>query len=239
MTRRPLIDVVRKQRADIDDPLGAIEAGEVHVDGVIVTNPQSRVRPDARIVVKPGKELKGEAKLGAGLEAFTASVEIDSKVCVDVGASTGGFTTELLRRGARRVYAVDVGHGQLLGTLRQDERVVNLESTNASEISDELIGDAVDVVTIDVSYSPLRAIVPDLTRRLRYGDAPVMVALVKPMFELQAGSLPTDPRDLDRAATSGRAALEDAGWRVDELIESPLRGKNGAVEFFIRATLRA
>ena len=229
--------MVRKQRPDLVDPLLVIEAGEVHVDGVIVTNPQSQVRTDAAIVVKQAKELKGEAKLAAGLDAFAEPVRIEGKVCLDVGASTGGFTTELLRRGARFVYAVDAGHGQLMGSLRQDPRVKNLETTNASELNRQIIPQPIDVVTVDVSYSPLRAIVPDVTEQLEYNPGAVMVALVKPMFELQAATLPTERADLERAVNAGQNALHSAGWRVEEAIESPLRGNNGAIEFFLRARL--
>jgi 23S rRNA (cytidine1920-2'-O)/16S rRNA (cytidine1409-2'-O)-methyltransferase len=235
--RLPLADVIRKRHPELDDPRSAIVAGEVQVDGAIVTNPKSQVRDDARIVVKPTKELKGEAKLAAGLDAFDRPVEIEHKTCLDVGASTGGFTTELLRRGARFVYAVDAGHGQLMGSLRQDPRVKNFESTNASELTTALIPQALDVVTIDVSYSPLRAIVPGITKKLTYSPGATMIALVKPMFELQAGELPTERADLERAVNSGETALDSAGWRVDQAIESPLRGNGGAIEFFLRATL--
>lgn len=237
MARRALVEVVRRVRPDVEDPHSAIEAGEVQVDGAIVTNPRSQVRDDARIVVKHAKELKGEAKLAAGLDAFDRPVEIDHKTCLDVGASTGGFTTELLRRGARFVYSVDAGHGQFMGSLRQDPRVKNLESTNASELTTDLIPQALDIVTVDVSYSPLRAIVPGVTQKLLYSPGATMIALVKPMFELQAARLPTERADLERAANSGEAALDSAGWRVDQVVESPLRGNNGAIEFFIRATL--
>jgi 23S rRNA (cytidine1920-2'-O)/16S rRNA (cytidine1409-2'-O)-methyltransferase len=237
MARRPLIELLTKQRPELDDPLGAIEAGEVHVDGVIVTNPQSQVHTDAAIVVKQAKELKGEAKLAGGLDAFRDPVVIEGKTCLDVGASTGGFTTELLRRGARFVYAVDAGHGQLMGSLRQNPRVKNFEATNASELDRQLIPQPIDVVTIDVSYSPLRVIVPDITKHLDWSAGAVMVALVKPMFELQAATLPTERADLERAVNAGEQAVTSAGWHLDEAIESPLRGNNGAVEFFLRATL--
>ncbi len=238
MARRPLVDILRKLRPDLPDPRGVIEAGEVQVDGAIVTNPQSQAKTDARIVVKLAKELKGEAKLSAGLDAFAQPVDIEHKVCLDIGASTGGFTTELLRRGARFVYAVDAGHGQLMGSLRQEPRVKNLESTNASELTTALIPQAVDIVTVDVSYSPLRVIVPDLTEALEFSPSATMAALVKPMFELQAAELPTELADLERAVNTGRMALDSAGWHVDQVIESPLRGNAGAIEFFIRATLQ-
>jgi 23S rRNA (cytidine1920-2'-O)/16S rRNA (cytidine1409-2'-O)-methyltransferase len=237
MARRALIELLTKQRPDLADAVAVIEAGEVHVDGVIVTNPNSQVRSDAAIVVKQAKELKGEAKLAGGLDGFATPVVIEGKTCLDVGASTGGFTTELLRRGARFVYAVDAGHGQLMGSLRQNPRVKNFEATNASELDRQLIPQPIDVVTIDVSYSPLRAIVPDITKRIDWAEGAVMVALVKPMFELQAATLPTERADLERAVNSGETALHSAGWHVTEAIESPLRGNNGAVEFFLRASL--
>ncbi|HVV36010.1 MAG TPA: SAM-dependent methyltransferase [Acidimicrobiales bacterium] len=237
MTRRALIELLTKQRPELADPVAAIEAGEVHVDGVIVTNPNSLVRSDAAIVVKQAKELKGEAKLAAGLDGFREPVIVEAKTCLDVGASTGGFTTELLRRGARFVYAVDAGHGQLMGSLRQNPRVKNFEATNASELDRQLIPQPIDLVTIDVSYSPLRAIVPDITKNLDWSPGATMVALVKPMFELQAATLPTERSDLERAVNSGEMALDSAGWHVTEAIESPLRGNNGAVEFFLRGTL--
>ena len=237
MARRSLVDVFRKQRPDFDDPIGAIERGEVVVDGVIVTNPNSQVLTDARIVVKEAKGLKGEAKLTAGLDAFKAPVTIHGKVALDVGASTGGFTTELLRRGAARVYAVDVGHGQLMGKLRQDQRVVNLETTNATDLTRAHVPDAVDVMTIDVSYSPLRAILPGVTAALDFSPEAVLVALVKPMFELQAGELPTAKKDLKTALTLAEQGIRGAGWAVEETVESPLRGNSGAVEFFVRARL--
>ena len=108
-----------KQRPDVEDPDHAIEAGWVQVDGAVVTNPKSQVLPDARIVVREDRGLKGEAKLAAGLDAL-GGFDFAGRTGLDVGASTGGFTTEMLKRGARRVYAVDVGHGQLMGGLRQD-----------------------------------------------------------------------------------------------------------------------
>lgn len=238
MTRRALVAVLAKQRPDIDDPEAAIAAGEVQVDGAVVTNPKSQVREDARIVVKPLKGLKGEAKLAAGLDAL-GGYEFSMKVALDVGASTGGFTTEMLRRGAVKVFAVDAGHGQLMGSLRQDERVVNLENTNAADLSVELIPDPIDVVTIDVSYSPLRAIVPGVTVAVAFAPAATMFALVKPMFELHAAVLPTRADDLAEAVRTAESAVIAAGWTLENTVESPLRGNAGAVEYFIRATLHS
>ena len=236
MARRSLVEILRKQRPDVDAH-AVIEAGLVHVDGAVITNPKSQVRTDARIVVKEAKGLKGEAKLAAGLDAFGAPVDLEGKVALDIGASTGGFTTELLRRGAALVYAVDVGHGQLMGALRQDPRVVNLETTNATDLTPTHVPKPVDVMTIDVSYSPLRAILPGVTTALGFAEGAILVALVKPMFELQAGELPTVQKDLDQAVTLAEQGIRAAGWDVEEIVASPLRGNNGAVEFFVRARL--
>jgi 23S rRNA (cytidine1920-2'-O)/16S rRNA (cytidine1409-2'-O)-methyltransferase len=231
-----LLTVLTRARPDLVEPGAAIEAGEVLVDGVIVTNPNSQVRADARIVVRPTKRLKGESKLAAGLDAL-GGFDFGGKVALDVGASTGGFTTEMLGRGAAKVYAVDVGHGQLMGALRQDPRVVNLEQTNATDLTTLDVPDSVDVMTIDVSYSPLRAIVPRVTAALHFAPGATLFALVKPMFELQAGELPTASEDLESAVMAAEQGIRAAGWAVEATVESPLRGNNGAVEYFAKARL--
>jgi 23S rRNA (cytidine1920-2'-O)/16S rRNA (cytidine1409-2'-O)-methyltransferase len=236
MARRPLIEVLRKQRPEVADPVGAIESGWVQIDGAVVTNPNSQVLPSARIVVREEKSLKGEAKLAAGLEAL-GGFDFTGLTAIDLGASTGGFTTEMLKRGAAKVFAVDVGHGQLMGTLRQDPRVVNLEQTNATDLTPDLVPDRLDVATIDVSYSPLRAILPAVTAALLFAPGATLLALVKPMFELQAAELPTSTADLDRAVMVAQQGIRAAGWSVIATVESPLRGNNGAVEYFVRARL--
>jgi 23S rRNA (cytidine1920-2'-O)/16S rRNA (cytidine1409-2'-O)-methyltransferase len=234
--RRALVEVLRKQRPEFDDPDGVIAAGWVQVDGAVVTNPASRVLPNARIVVREEKGLKGEAKLSAGVEAL-GGFDFAGRVALDIGASTGGFTTEMLKRGAARVYAVDVGHGQLMGTLRQDPRVVNLERTNATDLTRELVPEPVSVVTIDVSYSPLRAVLPLLSETLMFDSGATLFALIKPMFELQAAELPNSATDLAAAVTVAEDAIRAAGWALEATVESPLRGNGGAVEYFARARL--
>src|SRR5579885_3286776 len=119
------------------------------------------------------RELRGTIKLRAALAAF--AVEVAGRVALDVGASTGGFTVALLEAGAARVYAVDAGFGQLLGRLRQDARVVNLERTNLAALE---LPEPIDLVTVDLSYLSIALAAPQLPR------APELIALVKPMFEL-------------------------------------------------------
>src|SRR5437867_332996 len=122
------------------------------------------------------RELRGSVKLRAALDRFVMSVE--GRVCLDVGASTGGFTTVLLERGAVKVYAVDAGHGQLLGSLRADVRVVNLEATNIAELTEALVPDAIDVVTVDLSYLSLHSAAVQLNR-VTFAPGAELIGLVK------------------------------------------------------------
>lgn len=166
--------------------------------------------------------LRGEAKLEAALAAFPVSVR--GRVALDAGASTGGFTRTLLRHGARRVYAVEAGHGQLLGSLRQDPRVVNMERTNLGSV---VVPETIDVVTLDLSYLPLADAVPQLGRL-----GADLIALVKPQFELRLARPPDDPRPALDAAVAG---IERAGWHVRGTIESPVPVR-GTVEYLVWAT---
>jgi 23S rRNA (cytidine1920-2'-O)/16S rRNA (cytidine1409-2'-O)-methyltransferase len=183
-------------------------------------------------VTSSSKRLRGSTKLAAALDAF--GVDPRGKVCLDVGASTGGFTSELLAREARRVYAVDAGHGQLLGSLRQDPRVVNLEATNVGDLTSELVDDAIDLVTVDVSYLALGRAVAQLDRVSIVLGAE-LVGLVKPMFELALGTAPTDEASLDRAIGAAVAALTVVGWEVVGRMPSPARGARGSIEGFVHA----
>ena len=238
MARRiSLTKLVAQRLPDLDDVESAILSGEIRVDGVITTNPRSNVAADASIVFAPSRSLKGEQKLSAALDAFDTRVALEGRVALDVGASTGGFTTELLNRGCRKVYAVDVGHGQLRGALRQDPRVVNLEATNAADLSTELVPDEIEVVTVDVSYTPLAVIVPQVTGRLRFTNGAVLLALVKPMFELQLGRLPERADQLDEAVLRATDGIAGAGWTVEEAITSPVTGNQGAIEQWVRGRL--
>jgi 23S rRNA (cytidine1920-2'-O)/16S rRNA (cytidine1409-2'-O)-methyltransferase len=235
--RERLVDVVARLRG-ADEAEATIREGLVQVNGAIVGNPRSMVARGASIVIRERHTLRGKVKLAAALDALSLPVEAEGRVALDIGASTGGFTQELLDRGAARVYSVDVGFGQLLGSLRQDARVVNLEATNAGDLSEDLVPEVVDVVVIDVSFTSLAEIVPQVTRRVRWATDADLVALVKPMFELGRGSLPTDPSELAEAAGRASAAIAATGWEVAEVFESAVRGRKGAVEFIVRATRR-
>jgi 23S rRNA (cytidine1920-2'-O)/16S rRNA (cytidine1409-2'-O)-methyltransferase len=207
-----------------------IRDGLVTVDGFPVRNPRSLVAAGAAVAVRTGHEpLRGELKLRAALEAFRPAVA--GRVAMDVGAAAGGFTRALLDAGARKVYAVDAGHGQLLGSLRQDHRVVTLERTNLGRLTRALVPEPIELVTIDVSYVSLAAALPQLVHLDHAPDAD-LIALVKPMYELGLDRLPDEGHAVE-AVKRARTAAEGAGWRVLAVMESPIRGSRGALEFFL------
>jgi len=173
------------------------------------------------------RELRGSIKLRAALDGFAVSPE--GRTCLDVGASTGGFTSVLLERGAAKVFAVDVGHGQLLGSLRQDPRVVNLERTNIAEAE---IDEPIDVVTVDVSYLSLAQAASEL-ERLAFARGADLLGLVKPMFELRRASAPSDRASLDEALALAVAGIEAAGWTVVATMDSPVTGAGGVPELLV------
>jgi len=181
---------------------------------------------------------KGGLKLEGALARFGVSVQ--GRVCLDAGASTGGFTDCLLRHGAQRVYAVDVGYGQLRGSLRQDGRVVNLERTNIASPALLKLEPVPSLGCCDLSYLSLRKAIP-LYREILRGRGEV-VALVKPLFEVddaqarRSGNLPPDAYEPMLAGLTGYLnALE--GVRVRGVCESPVTGNAGTVEFFLHVGL--
>jgi len=230
-----LRDVVGERFPALADPIAAIRAGHILVDGFPIKNPDSRVARDASVVYRPPQPLAGEAKLRAALAAFAPA--IGDRIAADIGAAAGGFTRVLLDAGARKVYAVDAGHGQLLGSLRQDPRVVNLEATNLGSLTLDLVPDPIDLVTIDVSYISLAAALPQLEALQLAADA-TLIALVKPMFELGLDAPPPDDM-LHLALARAVNAIDALAWCVTGAIRSPVTGHRGAKEFFVRATRAA
>jgi 23S rRNA (cytidine1920-2'-O)/16S rRNA (cytidine1409-2'-O)-methyltransferase len=185
--------------------------------------------PDAPATHAP---LRGEAKLRAALDGF--DVRAAGRICLDLGAAAGGFTRVLLEAGAMRVYAVDAGFGQLLGSLRQDPRVVNLEATNVAALDTRLIPDSIELVTVDVSYLALAAAVAQLDRIAMAHDAD-LIGLVKPMFELRLATAPSDAISVDAATERAASGIAAAGWRVIGKMPSPVLGGRGAVEALLHA----
>jgi 23S rRNA (cytidine1920-2'-O)/16S rRNA (cytidine1409-2'-O)-methyltransferase len=226
--------LVAERFPELPDSVAAIVAGQVWVNGFPVRNPASHVARDASIVLRLPHALAGEAKLRAAMAAFAPPVA--GLVAMDVGAAAGGFTRVLLEAGARRVYAVDAGHGQLLGSLRQDPRVVNLEATNLGALSGQLIPDSIELVVIDVSYISLADAIPQL-EAVVFADDAELIALVKPMFELGLDAPPPDAQ-LPSALANATRGIELAPWTILGSIASPVTGQRGAKELLVRARRR-
>jgi 23S rRNA (cytidine1920-2'-O)/16S rRNA (cytidine1409-2'-O)-methyltransferase len=214
-----------------------ILAGRVRVAGTVVAKAGAAVPPGAPIeVAEPDFPWvgRGGVKLAHAIDTFGIAVE--GREALDIGASTGGFTDVLLRRGARRVVALDVGHGQLDWRLREDPRVVVLEHRNARRLERAWLPAPADVVTIDVSFISLRLILPALPPVLA-GDADV-VALVKPQFEagrdqIERGGLVRDPAVHDAVLARVTAAAAACGLDRVAMIPSPIAGATGNREFLM------
>jgi 23S rRNA (cytidine1920-2'-O)/16S rRNA (cytidine1409-2'-O)-methyltransferase len=229
---RALTDELARRHPEIDAPASLIEAGAVLVDGLPVDNPRSRVRVDARIELRHEPRLRGEVKLRAALAELGVAAE--GRVALDVGAAAGGFTRVLLEAGAARVYAMDAGFGQLLGSLRADPRVIVLERVNLGTLDTTLVPGRIGLVTMDLSYLSVAAAAPQLGR-VRIEPEADLVALVKPMFELGLAAPPGDPATLETAVEHALAGLEASGWRGVGRMRSPVTGARGAVEHFVHA----
>lgn len=210
-----------------------IAGGAVHVDGLPATNPRSLVDAGASVRIVEERTLRGRVKLAAALSGF--GVDATGAVALDAGAAAGGFVQALLEAGARRVYAVEAGFGQLLGSLAQDPRVVSLERTNVGTLDRSLVPDPLDLVSLDVGYLPLASAVPQLSV-LEFAADAQLIGLVKPKDELGLGSLPEDAdAAVDAAVAHATEGIERAGWSVSATMRSPVTGSRGAVEAFVHA----
>lgn len=218
---------------------GAIMAGEVIVNGVRQDKPGAMVSPSARIEVSlSGGQYVSRAgkKLEKALRHF--GVDVSCKVAIDVGASTGGFTDCLLRHGARRVYAIDVGYGQLAWELRQDPRVVVLERTNVRYLDPGAVPEKAGVCTIDVSFISITKFLPHLLTFL--ADDAALIVLVKPQFEagreqVRKGGVVRDPATHVQLLTRIIEFVSGAGMQVRGLTYSPIKGPAGNIEFLVYA----
>ena len=216
-----------------------VMAGLVYAGTRRIEKPGDQLAPETPLDVK-GREhpwvSRGGLKLAHALEHFR--IEPKGLVCLDIGASTGGFTDVLLQHGAQRVYAVDVGHGQLAWTLRQDPRVVVLERTNARHLTRAQVPEPIDLVVCDASFIGLEAVLP-APLALAASEA-TLIALIKPQFEVGKGrvgkgGVVRDPALHREVCERIRAWLEARGWRMLGLAESPIEGPQGNKEFLITA----
>jgi 23S rRNA (cytidine1920-2'-O)/16S rRNA (cytidine1409-2'-O)-methyltransferase len=220
----------------------AIEAGLVKADGETVSKPSTLLRADAVLEASPPHPYvsRGGVKLAAALDAF--GFDPAGRVCLDIGASTGGFSHVLLSRGARNVVAVDVGHGQLHAKLKREPRLVSLEGQDIRTLDIRTLaaadlGEPPSLITIDVSFISLTHVLPAATRL----GAPqaLLVALIKPQFEASPSQMKKgivrDAAVREEACSRIVEALGTLGWTVHDTVASPIPGGDGNLEFLIGA----
>jgi len=216
-----------------------IMTGGVLVRGQPETKPGTRVDTAAEIALRAEDHpyvSRGALKLAQGLDAF--AVDPAGKTALDIGASTGGFTDLLLRRGARRVYAIDVGYGQLAWSIRQDPRVVVLERHNVRTLDPALIPEPCDLAVIDVSFISLTQVLPRVAELLQPPRGKPVVALVKPQFEVSReqvgkGGVVRDPVARRGAVDKVRGWAAGNGFVAGGDVESPITGPAGNVEYLL------
>jgi 23S rRNA (cytidine1920-2'-O)/16S rRNA (cytidine1409-2'-O)-methyltransferase len=215
----------------------AIAAGLVRVGGVAVAKPSEAIAEDAEIVAESPHPWasRGGVKLAAALDAF--GLDPTGLACLDIGASTGGFTDVLLARGARSVIAVDVGHGQLDPRLAADARIRSLEGLDARALTREQLGEAPAAIVCDVSFISQHLVLPHVLALA--APQAWLVSLIKPQFEAGPAALVKGRVKAGQALTQAcddvRACIAAQGWNVLDLIPSPVLGGGGAREFLIGA----
>lgn len=216
-----------------------IMAGAVRVRGEVETKPGTQLLADAEVALAAEDHpyvSRGALKLVRGLDAF--ALDVCGATALDIGASTGGFTDLLLRRGAARVYAIDVGYGQLAWSLRQDPRVVVLERVNVRNLALERVPEPADLAVIDVSFISLTLVLPRIAELMRGPGGKPIVALVKPQFEvgrerIGKGGVVRDPEARVGAIDKVREWATAHGFGVGDCVESPITGPAGNVEFLL------
>jgi 23S rRNA (cytidine1920-2'-O)/16S rRNA (cytidine1409-2'-O)-methyltransferase len=243
MTARQRVDLALVERGLVESRARAqalVMAGLVFSGERRLDKPGALIAADAPLDVRAREHpwvSRGGVKLAHGIEHF--GIQVDGRVALDIGASTGGFTDVLLTRGARRVYAVDVGHGQLAWPLRQDPRVVVLERTNARHLGRAEVPERIDIVVCDASFIGLETVLPVPLALAAPGAD--LVALIKPQFEVGPqrvgkGGVVRDPAlHAEVCARIAGWLGGQAGWTVLGVTESPIRGPEGNVEFLIAA----
>jgi 23S rRNA (cytidine1920-2'-O)/16S rRNA (cytidine1409-2'-O)-methyltransferase len=222
----------REQAAEL------VHAGRIRVAGSTATKPATAVDPATPLVVdnprsEPEYASRGGHKLAGALDALPGLL-VQGRRALDAGASTGGFTDVLLRRGAAHVVAVDVGYGQLAWNLRTDERVTVIDRTNVRDLTPEAIGGPAELTVADLSFIPLTLVLPALAR-CTTGD---LLPMVKPQFEVGrdsvgAGGVVREPELRRQAVEKVAAAAYELGWGTAGVVRSPLPGPAGNVEFFL------
>ncbi len=237
MSEKKRLDILIAERGLAESRARAqalVIAGKVLVDGSPITKAGAQVTEACEITLQEPDHpyvSRGALKLEAALDRF--GIDPSGLDCLDVGASTGGFTDLMLQRGARRVVAVDVGRGQLDWSLRQDERVTVLEGVNARHLGPNDLPFAVDLACIDVSFISLRLVVPAVMPHLKAGGT--VVCLVKPQFEagrhqVASGGVVRDEKTRRRVIDETVSAIAGLGLEPVGVVESPIRGPKGNLE---------
>ncbi len=236
---RSRLDVVLVERGLFDSrakAVAAIAAGNVQVEGRVAAKPAEMVDNNADIVASAAHPWvgRGALKLDHALSVWPIAVE--GRVVLDVGASTGGFTEVCLGRGARKVYAVDVGRGQLHGRIKADSRVIDLEATDARKLNSDLVPEPVDLIVCDVSFIGLAKALP--AALVLASPEADLVVLVKPQFEVGPsrvgkGGVVKDEADRQSALGGVRDFLEAAGWQAQATTDSPVLGADGNREWLL------
>ena len=214
----------------------AVMAGEVRIDDRVMSKSSAMIEPGAVVSLQtpPPFVGRGGIKLAGALDHFNISVQ--GWTAVDLGASTGGFTDCLLQRGVAKVYAIDVGHGQLAWKIRNDPRVIVREKLNARYLTHNDVPEPIDLCVIDVSFISLTLILPKAFDLIAHNG--VILALIKPQFELRAddvgrGGIVRDPSLHEKAQKKIRDFVVEAGHSVAGLVRSEITGADGNQEFFI------
>jgi len=217
-----------------------IMAGSVIVNGRVVTKAGTQIDLESTITLKDTFPYvgRGALKLEAALDFF--KIDPMDKVAIDIGASTGGFVDILLKRGAKRVYAVDVGHSQLHWKLRNNKRVINLEGINARTLDKTLIPELCDIATFDVSFISLKLVIPPVLEVLHPSSD--IIALIKPQFEagrkyVQRGGIVKDEGVILQVISDIKGFLVDKGLYVSGVIPSPIKGAKGNQEYLIHGVI--
>ena len=217
----------------------AIAAGNVTADELVVEKPSEEISADAVLRAEPAHPYVSRAgvKLAAALDHFRSDPLLDprDRVCLDVGAATGGFTEVLLARGARRIYAVDVGRGQLHPSLRARPEIVSMEATDVRRLDPARLAERPDFVVIDVSFISLKLVLPAALALVQTPAS--LIALIKPQFEAGRhrvkGGIVRDARVHATVCDDIAAFAASSGWRVAGMVPSPIPGGDGNREFFI------
>ncbi len=214
----------------------AIKQKSVFIEGQLVDKPSKMIEEESTIEIR-GKVLpfvsRGGLKLEKAIHVF--GIDLQDKIVIDIGASTGGFTDCMLQNGTKKVYAIDVGHGQLVDSLKEDNRVVNLEGTNIKEVSEGEF-EKIDFISIDVSFISLTQVLPKAYQLLKQnGD---MVVLIKPQFEagpeaLNKNGVVKDKKIHAKVIEKIMLYANSLGFMVQNLDYSPIKGGNGNIEYLL------